>query len=249
MVVVLVLVSLLAGAAAPLVSQQIQSQRQRLTQERMRRVVTGMVGDPREGGHGYLGDLGALPPTLDDLNTRGAQPVYVIDPNDGVGAGYNGPYVPQAGPAGVPFTDGWGIAFQYAVGVAQLTSAGGDRAFGTADDLVYPDAPTVTTGNLTVSVTGFPNDGGTACLLGEDEADVFVASSVNGTRAEAQIPGPAGTGGPFIGAGLHNGFHGVRAVGQADWAGSAVRDVVEIRRSTAQLRLTLVQPAGPPPGC
>ncbi len=53
MVVVLVLVSLLAGATAPLVSRQIQSQRQRLTQERMRRVVSGMVGDPREGEHGY----------------------------------------------------------------------------------------------------------------------------------------------------------------------------------------------------
>jgi prepilin-type N-terminal cleavage/methylation domain-containing protein len=248
-VVALVLLSLLAGAAAPLAARQIQSQRLRTTQERMRRVVAGMVGDPRVGGHGYLGDLGVLPPTLDDLNTRGVQPFYLIDANDGVGAGYNGPYVPQAGPAGVPFSDAWGFPFQYVVGVAQLSSSGGDRIFGTGDDLVYPDAATVTAGNLTVSVTGFPNDGGLECLLGEDDADVFVASSVSGTRGEAQIPGPAGTGGPFIGAGLHNGFHGVRVVGQAGWAGSAVRDVVEIRRSTAQLRVTLTQPAGPPPGC
>jgi prepilin-type N-terminal cleavage/methylation domain-containing protein len=247
-VVALVLLSLLAGATAPLAARQIRSQRLRTTQERMKRVVAGMVGDPLSGGHGYLGDLGELPPTLDDLNTRDTKPLYSIDPNDGVGAGYNGPYVPQAGPAGVPFSDAWGIPFQYA-GAAQLTSAGADRAFGTADDLVYPDAATVTTGNLTVTVSGLPNDGGLSCLLGEDEVDVFVASSSSGTRVEVQIPGPAGAGGPFVGTGLHNGFHGVRVAGQADWAGSTLRDVVEVRRSTVQLRVTLTQPAGPPPGC
>lgn len=246
--VALALLSLLAGAAAPFAAQQIQSHRLRTTQERMRRVITGMVGDPEAGDHGYLGDLGELPPTLDDLNTRGSKPLYAIDPNDGVGAGYNGPYVPQAGPAGVPFSDAWGTAFQYA-GVAQLTSAGGDRTFGTADDLVYPDAAPVTTGNLTVSVTGVPNDGGADCLLGEDEADVFVASSSSGTRSENQIPGPTGTGGPFGGTGLHNGLHGVRVVGQGVWAGSTLRDVVEIRRGTAQLRVTLIQLSGSPAGC
>lgn len=247
--VALVLLSLLAGAAAPFAVRQIQSQRLRTTQERMKHVIAGMVGDPRVGEHGYLGDLGELPPTLDDLNTRGAKPFYVIDANDGVGAGYNGPYVPQAGPAGVPFSDAWGTAFQYAAGVAQLTSAGGDRIFGSADDLVYPDAASVTTGNLTVSVTGLPNDGGVECLLGEDEANVFVASSSSGTRAEVQIAGPSGMGGPFTVPGLHNGLHGVRVVGQVSWAGSALRDVVEIRRSTAQLRVTLIQLPGPPAGC
>jgi prepilin-type N-terminal cleavage/methylation domain-containing protein len=247
-VVALALLSLLAGAAAPFAVQQIQSQRMRTTQERMKRVIAGMVGDPMVGDHGYLGDLGELPPTLDDLNARGSKPLYAIDANDGVGAGYNGPYVPQAGPAGVPFSDAWGTAFQYG-GVAQITSAGGDRTIGTGDDLVYPDTAPVTTGNLTVSVTGLPNDGGVECLLGEDEADVFVASSSSGTRTEAQIPGPTGTGGPFVGSGLHNGLHGVRVVGQADWAGSALREVVEIRRGTTQLRVTLIQPPGPPAGC
>jgi prepilin-type N-terminal cleavage/methylation domain-containing protein len=248
-VVALALLSLLAGAAAPFAARQIESNRLRATQERMKRVVAGMAGDPWTGDHGYLGDIGELPPTLDDLNTRGSKPVYVIDANDGVGAGYNGPYVPQAGPAGVPFSDAWGTGFQYAAGAAQLTSAGGDRIFGSGDDLVFPDAAPVTTGSLTVSVTGLPNDGGVECLLGEDDADVIVASSSSGTRSDAQLPGPVGTGGPFSGAGLHNGFHGVRVVGQGEWAGAALRDVVEIRGSTAQLRVTLIQPPGPPPGC
>lgn len=247
--VAMVLLSLLAGAAAPFALSQIQGQRLRLTQERMRRVIDGMLGDPARGGHGYLGDLGELPPTLADMNQRGAKPLYTVDPNDGIGAGYNGPYVPQVGAAGVPFMDAWGIAFAYTPGTAQLASAGPDGQFATADDLVYPDAPPVAAGNLSVSVTGVPNDGGVACLLGDDDADVFVASSASGTRGEGQIAGPSGSGGPFTVAGLHRGFHGVRVAGQGGFAGASARDTIEVLGSTTALRVTLVQPAGAAAAC
>lgn len=248
LVVALALLSLLAGAAAPLAVTQIRGHRIRVTQERMERVVAGMVGEPARGTHGYLGDLGALPADLDDLNTRGGQPIYAIDPNDGVGTGYNGPYAPQIGAPGAAFVDAWGTAFQY-LGIAQLVSAGSDRQFGTADDLTFPDVPPVTAGNVTVSVTGVPNDGSTACVIGEDDADVFIASSAAGARVEAQLVGPIGSGGPFLRSGIHKGLHGVRVAGQGDFAGASTRDVVELVGGTSQLRLTLVQPAGPPAAC
>ena len=88
-----------------------------------------------------------------------------------------------------------------------------------------------------------------SCLLGDDEADVFVASSASGTRAESQIAGPSGSGGPFTVAGLHRGLHGVRVAGQGDFAGATARDTVEIRGSSSTLRFTLVQPAGGTPAC
>ena len=248
LVVAIALLSILAGAAAPLAVTQIRGHRIRVTQERMKQLVIGMVGDPVRGGYGYLGDMGGLPAALEDLNTRGGAPLHALDPGDGVGTGYAGPYAPQVGGAGAAFIDAWGTPFRY-LGTAQLVSAGSDRQLGTADDLTYPDVPTATTGSATVSVTGVPNDGGSPCLLGEDDADVFVSSSVGGARTETQLPGPIGTGGPFSAAGLHKGLHGIRVAGQAAFAGTQVRDVIEVLGSATRLRVTLVQPTGPAPGC
>lgn len=247
--VALVLLSILAGATAPLAVQHARTQRLRTTLDRMGRIVEGMVGDPTRSGHGYVGDLGALPANLADLNTRGAQPLLVVDPNDGVGAGYNGPYVPQTGAAGAAFVDAWGSAFAYVAGVAQVSSAGPDRQFGTADDLLVPDAPPVAVGNVVVTLNGVPNDGGPACVLGDDDADVFVARSNAGVRVEDRVFGPVGSGGPFVGGAIHNGLHGVRVVGGGAFAGASVRDVVEVSAGSSQLRLALIQPAGPPPAC
>jgi type II secretory pathway pseudopilin PulG len=248
LVVAIALLSLLAGAAAPLAVTQIRGHRIRVTQERMRQLIVGMVGDPTRGGYGYLGDLGALPAAITHLNNRDAQPLYVMDPTDGVGAGYNGPYAPRAGGAGTAFIDAWGTPFRY-LGEAQLVSAGSDRQLDTADDIVFPEVPPTTTGNLIISVSGVPNDGESPCVLGEDDADVFVSSSIGGLRNETQLPGPIGAGGPFTGADLHRGLHGVRVVGQGDFAGATTRDVIEINGSATQLRVTLLQPAGSTAGC
>ena len=247
--VALVLLSILAGATAPLAMQHVRTQRLRTTLDRMSRIVAGMVGDPARRGHGYVGDMGGLPANLADLNTRGVQPLFAVDPNDGIGTGYNGPYVPQTGAAGAAFVDAWGTAFAYVVGVAQISSAGPDRQFGTADDLVVPDAAPVATGNVVVTLTGIPNDGSPSCALGEDDADVFVARSNAGARVEDQVFGPVGSGGPFVGGAVHNGLHGVRVTGDGDFVGATVRDVVEVRGGSSRLRLSLIQPAGPPPAC
>ena len=197
----------------------------------------------------YVGDLGGLPPTLDSLISQGSQPTFVIHSEDGIGFGYNGPYIPQAGPASVALADAWGTEFDYRSDRAQLTSAGADRRFGTDDDLVHPAAPPITAGNLSVVVTGIPNDGGTACVIGDDEADLYVAISDSGTRREVRLRGPVGSGGPFTTASIHKGIHGLRLEGEDNFAGATSRDVVEILGGNAQLRMTLVQPAGVAPAC
>ena len=246
-IVAMTLLSILAGAAAPYAVQQVRGARVRLTQERMRAVVQAMTGDPSASYYGYVADFGELPPTLTDLNQINGKPVYVVDAVDAIGSGYNGPYV--ANPTPTSLDDAWGTPLRYVAGIAQVSSAGADRDFGTADDLVFPDSAAGTSGSLTVNLTGIPNDGGVACLLGEDDADVFVAFSQSGIRMERQLTGVIGAPGPFIDGSLHSGLHGLRVLGQANWAGATTRDVVEVYRGAVQRRVALTQPVGPPAGC
>lgn len=248
LVVGLTLLALLAGAATPLATQQIRGHRIRVTQERMENILFGMVGDPARGGHGYLGDLGSLPVRLEDLNALGTHPPFSIDPRDGVGTGFDGPYAPLLGAPGTPFIDAWGTPFRY-VGAPQLFSAGSDRQFDTPDDLTYPDVPPGTLGHVSIAVTGVPNNNMPPCILGEDEVDVFISSSTMGTRSEVQVSGPIGTGGPFVASSLHRGLHGVRVEGNGIFAGVETRNVVELHGGAAYLQLTLVQQAGALPAC
>lgn len=246
-IVAMALLSILAGAAAPYAVQQVRGARVRLTQERMRAVVQAMTGEPSASYYGYLADFGELPPSLADLNQINGKPAYAVDAVDAIGAGYNGPYV--ANPTPTSLDDAWGTPLRYVAGIAQVSSAGVDRNFGTADDLVFPDFAAATSGSLTVNITGIPNAGGVVCLLGEDDADVFVAFSQSGVRTERQLTGVLGAPGPFSDGSLHSGLHGLRVVGQADWAGATARDVVEVYRGAVQRRITLAQAVGPPAGC
>lgn len=243
-VVALVLVSLVAGALAPLVVRQANERRRVLTIEKLKRLHRGMVGAAEYDTFGFVGDMGALPATLDELVALGAQPPYLVDVN-GIGAGWNGPYADGVGPGSDPVVDGWGTAFQYNAVAGQVTSAGGDRALGTADDLLYPSAAVVTTGNLSVPVTGVPNNAGLPCALSSAEVAAFVSLSNAGARVE----NPMGGVGPFSATGLHNGAHGVRIQGLGVWAGAGAVDVVVVRGTSAVKALTLIQPAGGPPGC
>lgn len=243
-VVALVLVSLVAGALAPLVVRQANEKRRAVTVKKLKLLSLGIAGHAEYDTFGFVGDMGALPATLNDLVALGTQAPYLVDVN-GIGAGWNGPYAEGVGPGSDPTLDGWGTAFQYDAIAGQVTSAGGDRAFGTPDDLVFPGNPVVTSGNLSVPVTGVPNDAGTPCVLSSAEVAAFVSVSNAGARVE----NPMGGVGPFSAANLHNGAHGVRIQGLGAWAGAGVSDVVVVRGTSAVKALTLIQPVGGPPGC
>lgn len=233
------IVALLAGALAPLAVRQVRSARIDATRERMDQLVAAMAGDAETGDYGYVGEMGGMPPSLDDLNDPTGKPGYATDPNDGIGYGYNGPYAPRAAAPGSPIVDAWNVAFQYDGATAQLTSAGPDRTFGTPDDLVRPFNALPTTGDLVVSVLGIPNTGGPAEQLDSTRVDVYVGTSIGGARGELALAGA----GPFSATGLHTGLHGIRAEGAGTYSGAAfVRDVVAIHRGTTSATLVLVQP-------
>ena len=232
--VVLVLLSLAVGAAAPLLQQQITASKRRATLDKLERLHAGLAGDPARGDYGYLGDFGVLPPTLADLNTSAAKPAYVVDAGYGIGAGYNGPYAPRV----QSYQDAWSRDLDYTAGVAQVTSAGPDRILGNGDDLRYPPLAPTLTGDLTVVVRGVPAGGGSEVSLTSAEVLAFVASAVNGVRTESALSGS----GPFTASGLPHGLHGVRLAGQGSYLGVNLLHVVEIRRGSTLVNLVLEEP-------
>ncbi len=236
--VVIALLSLVAGAILPLSVRSLRSGQQQRALDQMERLVAGMVGRPERDEFGFLGDMGGLPAALEDLNDGSGLPVHALNTADGIGYGWAGPYAPTLAPGGTALVDPWNVPFQYSSASAQITSAGADRSFGTADDLVVPASPQPTTGNLSVTVNGVPSGGGPTELLDSSRVDVFVASSTAGVRSETLLAGA----GPFTSSGLHLGSHALRAVGSGSYAGATSRSVVVIRRGTAVATITLEQP-------
>lgn len=235
--VVLALISILAGAVAPMMLRDVARQHERQTLSDIRRLVHGMRGDPALGTFGYVADVGRLPTALEDLNQLAGLPAYAWSSTDGVGYGWSGPYAPEIRDQNGSFVDAWSTPYRY-TGTAQIESAGRDRTFGTGDDLRYPANPAATQGDLAVTVVGLPSGGGVPEQLDSARVSVFVTSASDGVRSENALAGN----GPFTATDLHYGAHGVRALGVGSYAGAESRDVVVLRGRQTTHALTLVQP-------
>ncbi len=236
--IVLAAISILAGALTPLVVHQMVRARLDDTSERMVRLLDGMVGQPRDDRFGYVGDMGGLPGTLEDLVTPGSQATFA-QTGYGFGLGWNGPYVTETGPGGDITRDGWGTAFDYTSAQAQVRSAGPDRVLGNGDDLVYPAVPPPTTGLLIVTVLGIPNGISAAVPLTSAEASVSVSVSDTGTLDTAAL---AGSGPFYTSSPIHAGVHAVVVQGIGSYAGASSTEVVEVSPGNTALTVTLVQP-------
>ncbi len=148
------IVSVLISGAVFLVSLEVDSARQSDTIAKVLLLKRAIVGDPRivtkesRTDFGYVGDMGSLPNSLQDLWIRGAQPAYSYDNAKKAGAGWAGPYI-QLGP--LEFVDditkdSWGNLIQYVVGTgtssatgqqyrAKIFSFGPNAAPGDSDDI------------------------------------------------------------------------------------------------------------------
>jgi prepilin-type N-terminal cleavage/methylation domain-containing protein len=238
-IVAVAILSLMLGAVAPLALRQMDAARREATRREMKGIASALVGDAASGEFGYLGDMGELPATLADLNDATGKPAWSVSGVDGIGYGFAGPYAPYAAAPGDPIADAWGLAYQYDGSTAQVTSAGPDRSFGTADDLRFPPAAAATTGSVSVSVLGLPASG-PAVLLAPSDFRVWVVSSSSGSRSESEAF-PATN--PFGVGGLHLGLHGLRARGEAGvYGGVEDRRVVTVRRGQRAVELVLEEP-------
>jgi general secretion pathway protein G len=146
--VVMAIISILAGMMAPAVWRFWESEEIATTRERMREIKKGLVGDKSlvQNGmrthYGFIGDNGELP--FANYSASGGLSYLVSKPVGGY-PHWNGPYLSGFGADWNK--DAWGMAFRYTLGMdtygryvsAELRSAGPDGVFGTSDDIIDPD--------------------------------------------------------------------------------------------------------------
>ncbi len=143
MVIVIAVVAILAALITPLAVNQITQKRFDACREELGNLKIAICGDPRllESGNrtsfGFVGDIGILPRSLDDLLSATADPALPIPLSSssavGITWGWRGPYIGD-------IIDPWGRQYQYsnvAVGflAGRIWSMGPDGNSGSADDL------------------------------------------------------------------------------------------------------------------
>src|SRR3972149_11844022 len=98
-IVILAVLVILVALLVPSTVQILTGARRNVTLDEMENLKKAMIGEPdpktpgRRSNFAYLGDMGNLPATLDDLVTQGAQPAHAFNSSKGVGAGWRGPYI------------------------------------------------------------------------------------------------------------------------------------------------------------
>ena len=98
LIIILAVLATLITLLVPSTVQQLTAARWNDTLDEMEGLKEALIGDPDliaqglRSDFGYLGDMGDLPATLDDLVVQDGQPVYTFDSSKRVGAGWKGPY-------------------------------------------------------------------------------------------------------------------------------------------------------------
>ncbi len=111
-IVVISILAILAGIAIPIVFKTLEGMEIKATQREMETIYQVFSGDPDKGNYGFMGDLGILPDKLDWLVKNSGFNLYQSQSN-GVGMGWNGPYL-MAGFDPEDFKkDVWGNDYQY----------------------------------------------------------------------------------------------------------------------------------------
>jgi type II secretory pathway pseudopilin PulG len=98
-IVILAILVTLVAVLVPSTVQQLTAARRDDTVYEMEDLKEALIGDSDliaqgvRSDFGYLGDMGELPATLDDLVIQDTQPAYTFDSGKRVGAGWKGPYI------------------------------------------------------------------------------------------------------------------------------------------------------------
>lgn len=142
-IVVIAILAVITGIAAPVIFTTLERVETESTWEEMENLYIVMMGDPEAGNYGYLGDMGILPASLSDLSSLGG-PAYTMKSN-GIGMGWNGPYLLKGKNLQDYLSDAWGNNYIYSFfysnpstggkGEVRFLSIGPDRSGGTGDDI------------------------------------------------------------------------------------------------------------------
>lgn len=221
-IIVIAILSIVAGAMAPMAVRMIDGSRRDLTLKRQEAVLKAILGDPSAPGSGFLSDIGRLPGTsLAELTLRGSLPAYTVQPC-GTNMGWRGPYVFEGVDANGLIQDGWGTPMGLVGG--QIHSAGPDRdPATTGDNILFPPAPlnpVILSGNITMTVLAL--DTGTAqptFVPAGGQTTIYFAQ--NGQMQSALLTSASGTYTyPPAGTTLPQGIYAITVTGDPDGPGS-----------------------------
>lgn len=145
LMIVLAVLALAASVAVPLLLEYPRVSRELQTREKMQKIKQAIVGDPlrqperSRHSYGFVGDLGVLPASLDDLFLMGAYPAYSSTTDHQIRFGWRGPYLDsRLSGSGhyLALLDAWGTPISYNGDSLQrtLVSAGPDKDFSTGAD-------------------------------------------------------------------------------------------------------------------
>ena len=198
-IIILAVMVVLVALLVPSTVQILTGARRNVTLDEMENLKKAMIGDPDlktsgvRSNFAYLGDMGNLPSTLDDLVTQGAQPAYAFASSKGVGAGWRGPYI-TLGPgsdAASHRVDAFGNDYTYSgtdyvngqgqtvdAKVVSLGADGVTGGTGNDEDVTLETLAAETT--ATVTGYGFGLDGNPL-----DAATVTINYPANGTLTSA----------------------------------------------------------------
>ncbi|MFC1557866.1 prepilin-type N-terminal cleavage/methylation domain-containing protein [candidate division KSB1 bacterium] len=142
LVIVVVILGFLAAVAIPKFSGIVNDSRINAVKSEMQEIEIAIVGDAAvvSGGvsthRGYFGDTGHMPAQLMDLiNKPASDSTWDRSANNGIGSGWNGPYVRDDG-TGAIFTDVWGNPYILTATTLKSYGPNGTDDGGTGDDIV-----------------------------------------------------------------------------------------------------------------
>ncbi|NIO11965.1 MAG: prepilin-type N-terminal cleavage/methylation domain-containing protein [Deltaproteobacteria bacterium] len=206
-IVVLVVMSILAAVAVPVALRVFETAAEDATREEMLNLKAAMIGNPANGGSsgrgnfGFLGDMGRLPASLDELYRQGSLPRFSYDNSKQAGAGWKGPYITGSfsGEEAEEFKkDGMGNDYLLTLGPSQLegvlASHGPDGQAGTTDDIALEILPVETTATLRGAVKDGLGNGVSNVAVNLNFASNGVLSSVtaitdsNGSFSFSSVP-------------------------------------------------------------
>lgn len=168
----LLILGVVVFVTLPVATRFLDVRREEGTREQLLNLKRAIVGQPRRvlparevlTQFGYVGDMGRVPASLQDLVEQGTQPPFQVDSVSQVGHGWRGPYL-RADSVEDVLNDAWGNPLLYTVAPgtdpvtgatveARIRSTGLDGIEGTADDLTVNLYRT----EVFSEVTGFVKD-------------------------------------------------------------------------------------------
>jgi type II secretory pathway pseudopilin PulG len=222
---VIIIIGIVASIATSRLGETIQTARYEHTMKELDQLAYAIGGNPglttdgRRTDFGYVGDVGALPPTLDALVS-----------NPGGLATWNGPYI-ETGASNADFkTDAWNSLYTYAAVTIRSSGSGTN-----IDKLIVADAAWLTANTLEGFIVDadYTAPGAVFC-----DSLLLRLTYPNGTGGMATASSTPGADGGFSFSGLPIGTHTLQLIFQPDTDTTLYEVTIEPGR-TSRVSLSL----------